>query len=79
MTATTHFQLAAEQARAAGDTDSFVRAALGSNLTQFLAGMPPDHSIALLTEAEAAIAPEDNGDGASFLRTSLARTSCEAT
>ena len=58
--ATTHFQLAAEQARAAGDTDSFVRAALGSNLTQFLAGMPPDHSIALLTEAEAAIAPEDD-------------------
>ena len=39
--ATTHFQLAAEQARAAGDTDSFVRAALGSTSPSSSRACPP--------------------------------------
>ena len=57
--ATTHYLVAAEQARQANDTQSFVRVALGYDNAQFLAGMPLDQSVTLLTEAEAQI---DVGD-----------------
>ncbi len=58
--ATTHYLVAAEQARQANDTDSFVRVALGYDIAQFLLGMPLDQSVALLTEAEAKIASDDD-------------------
>jgi class 3 adenylate cyclase/tetratricopeptide (TPR) repeat protein len=58
--AITHFLVAAEQARQADDIDSFVRAALGYDVAQFLGGLPLDQSVALLTEAEAKIAPDDD-------------------
>jgi class 3 adenylate cyclase len=59
-TATTHYLTAAEQARQANDTESFVRIALGYDIAQFLLGMPLDKSVALLTEAEAKIARDDD-------------------
>jgi len=58
--ATTHYLLAAEQARQANDAESFVRVALGYDVAQFLGGLPLDKSVALLTEAEAKIAPADD-------------------
>ena len=58
--ATTHYLMAAEQARQANDIESFVRVALGYDTAQFLLGMPLDRSVALLTEAEAKIAPDDD-------------------
>ena len=54
--ATTHYLVAAEQARQANDTESFVRVALGYDTAQRLLGVPLDQSVALLTEAEAKIA-----------------------
>lgn len=70
--ATTHFQLAAEQARAAGDNDSFVRAALGYDMAQFLGGVPLHGSVAVLTEAVAVLAPDDDKQRCGVL-TRLAR------
>ena len=58
--ATTHSHMAAEQARQVDDTNSFVRAALGYDSAQFLGGMPLEQSVALLMEAEAKIAPDDD-------------------
>jgi tetratricopeptide (TPR) repeat protein len=58
--ATTHYHMAAEQARQANDTDSLVRVAVGYDIAQFLGGSPLDRSVALLTEAEAKIAPDDD-------------------
>jgi class 3 adenylate cyclase/tetratricopeptide (TPR) repeat protein len=58
--ATMHFYRAAEQARQADDTSNFVRAALGYDLAQFLAGVPPDESIVLLMEGEAKIDSDDD-------------------
>src|SRR5271157_5497280 len=58
--ATTHSLVAAEQARQANDTESFVRVALGYDTAQFLLGVPLDRSVALLTEAEAKIARDDD-------------------
>jgi class 3 adenylate cyclase/tetratricopeptide (TPR) repeat protein len=58
--ATKHFHVAAEQARQTDDTNSFVRVALGYDLAQFGSGLPLDRSVALLTEAEAKIAPDDD-------------------
>jgi tetratricopeptide (TPR) repeat protein len=58
--ATTHFHMAAEQARQVDDTNSFVRAALGYDDAQFLGGMPLEQSVALLLEAEARIAHDDD-------------------
>ncbi len=58
--ATTHFLMAAEQARQADDTDSFVRATLGYDIAQFLGGFSLDQSIVLLKEAETKIAPDDD-------------------
>ena len=60
MTATTHYLMAAEQARQANDIESFVRVALGYDTAQFLLGVPLDRSVALLTEAEAKIARDDD-------------------
>jgi class 3 adenylate cyclase/tetratricopeptide (TPR) repeat protein len=59
-TAASHYLTAAEQARQANDTESFVRIALGYDIAQFLLGMPLDKSVALLTEAEAKIARDDD-------------------
>ena len=58
--ATTHYLTAAEQARQANDIESFVRVALGYDTAQFLLGVPLDRSVALLTEAEAKIARDDD-------------------
>ena len=58
--ATTHYHMAAEQARQADDTDSFVRAALGYDIAQFLGGFSLDQSVVLLKEAETKIAPDDD-------------------
>jgi predicted ATPase len=58
--ATTHYLIAAEQARESNDTDSFVRIALGYDAAQFLLGVPLDQSVALLTEAEAKIARQND-------------------
>ncbi len=58
--ATTQYLIAAEQARQAKDTDSFVRVALGYDTAQFLTGLPLDQSVALLAEAEAMIARDDD-------------------
>ena len=58
--ATTHFLMAAEQARQADDTDSLVRAALGYDIAQFLGGFSLDQSVVLLKEAETNIAPDDD-------------------
>ena len=58
--ATTHYLVAAEQARQANDTESFMRVALGYDTAQFLSGMPLDQSVKLLTEAEARIARDDD-------------------
>ena len=58
--ATTHYLVAAEQARQANDTESFVRVALGYDSAQFHLGMPLHQSAALLTEAEAKIARDDD-------------------
>ena len=57
--ATTHYLMAAEQAREANDTGSFVRAALGYDLAQYPLGINLDQSVALLTEAEAKITRDD--------------------
>ena len=57
--ATTHYLVAAEQARRTNDTESFVRVALGYDIAQFLQGTPLDQSVALLTEAEARISVGD--------------------
>ena len=58
--ATTNFHMAAEQARAMADVPSFVRAALGYDDSSFIAGIPLELSIAILTEAEALVAPDDD-------------------
>jgi class 3 adenylate cyclase/tetratricopeptide (TPR) repeat protein len=58
--ATTHFHMAAEQARQVDNTNGFVRAALGYDDAQFLGGMSLEQSVALLLEAEARIAPDDD-------------------
>ena len=58
--AATHYLIAAEEARQANDTESFVRVALGYDIAQFLGGLPLDRSAALLTEAEAKIARDDD-------------------
>ncbi len=58
--AATHFLVAAEQARRANDIESFVRVALGYDTAQSLLGVPLDRSAALLAEAEAKIAPDDD-------------------
>jgi tetratricopeptide (TPR) repeat protein len=58
--ATTHYLTAAEQTRQANDIESLVRVALGYDTSQFLLGMPLDQSVALLTEAEAKIARDDD-------------------
>ena len=70
--ATVQFHTAAEEARAAGDIDSFVRASLGFDTAQFLSGMPLDPSVALLTEAQSATAPGDDRQRCHIL-TRLAR------
>ncbi len=70
--AATHYLIAADQARGANDTDSFVRAALGYDSAQFLLGMPLDRSVALLTEAEAKIA-RDNDKQRCLILSGLAR------
>src|SRR5271165_463626 len=58
--ATTHSLVAAEQARQANDTDSFVRVALGYEHAEEFLGVPLHQSVALLTEAEAKIARDDD-------------------
>ena len=58
--ATTHYLMAAEQARQANDAESFARVALGYDTAQFLGGMSLDRSVALLTEAEAKTVPDDD-------------------
>jgi class 3 adenylate cyclase len=58
--ATAHYLIASEQARQVNDIDSFVRIALGYDVAQFLLGMRLDQSVALLTEAEAKIARDDD-------------------
>jgi class 3 adenylate cyclase/tetratricopeptide (TPR) repeat protein len=58
--AITHFYMAAEQARAAADIPIFVRAALGYDDALFIAGVPLDPSVAILTEAASVIAPDDD-------------------
>ena len=58
--ATTPYLATAEQARQADDIESFVRVALGYDTSQFLLGVPLDRSTALLTEAEAKIAHDDD-------------------
>jgi class 3 adenylate cyclase len=55
-----HYHVAAEQARQANDTNSFVRAALGYDIGQFLGGFSLDQSVVLLKEAETKIAPDDD-------------------
>jgi class 3 adenylate cyclase/tetratricopeptide (TPR) repeat protein len=71
--ATTHYLVAAEQARQANDIESFVRVALGYDTAQFLLSMPLDKSVALLTEAEAKIARDDDKKRC-FLLCRLARS-----
>ena len=58
--AATHFHMAAEQARQANDTNSLVRVALGYDIVQLYGNLPLDQSVALLTEAEAKVAPDDD-------------------
>ena len=58
--AAAHYLVAAEQARQADDTDSFVRIAVGYDTAQFLGNEALDQSLALLTEADARTA---FGDG----------------
>ena len=58
--ATTHYLTAAEQARQANDTESFVRVALGYDTAQYTLGMPLGPSVALLMEAESKIARDDD-------------------
>ncbi len=70
--ATTQYLLAADQARQANDTDSFVRIALGYDIAQYLGGLPLDQSVALLREAEARIAPA-NGNQRCLILARLAR------
>jgi predicted ATPase/class 3 adenylate cyclase len=54
-----HYRTVAEQARAADDTDSIVRVAVGYDTAQFLLGMPANESVARLTHAEAKLARDD--------------------
>jgi hypothetical protein len=54
------YLMAAEQARQANDSVSFVRGALGYDDSQFLSGLPLDRSVALLVEAEEKIASDDD-------------------
>jgi class 3 adenylate cyclase/tetratricopeptide (TPR) repeat protein len=70
--ATTHYLIAADQARESNDTDSFVRVALGYDAAQFNSGMPLGQSVALLTEAEAKIA-RDNDKQRCLILSGLAR------
>ncbi len=63
---TTHYLVAAEQARQANDTESLVRVALGYDTAQFLLGVPLDRSVALLTEAEAKIARASSTSGSAL-------------
>jgi class 3 adenylate cyclase/tetratricopeptide (TPR) repeat protein len=58
--AITHFYIATEQARAAADVPSFVRAALGYDDALFIAGVPLKPSIATLTEAKSLVGPDDD-------------------
>ncbi len=58
--AATQYRVAAEQARRANDSDSFVRVALGYDSVRYILGMSLERSVALLTEAEAKIAPDDD-------------------
>jgi class 3 adenylate cyclase/tetratricopeptide (TPR) repeat protein/type II secretory pathway predicted ATPase ExeA len=58
--ATTHYLSAAEHAREANDAESFMRVALGYDTAQYVRGLNHDQSIALLTEAEAKIARDDD-------------------
>jgi class 3 adenylate cyclase/tetratricopeptide (TPR) repeat protein/ABC-type transport system involved in cytochrome c biogenesis ATPase subunit len=58
--AATHFHMSAEQARQADDTNSFVRAVLGYDAVQFFGSLQLEQSVALLMEAEAKIAPDDD-------------------
>ena len=56
----TNFHLAADQARRADDSVSFVSAALGYDAAQFLAGEALDRSVALLEEARSSIPAADD-------------------
>ena len=59
--AVTLFRVATEQARREDNASSFVRAALGFDLAQFLGGgVARDQSIMFLTEAESKTAPGDD-------------------
>ena len=58
--AITHYVTAAEQAREANDIESFVRVALGYDTALSLLGMPLHRSVALLAEAEAKFARDDD-------------------
>jgi hypothetical protein len=58
--ATSHYLVAAEQARKVDDGESFSRVSVGYDTAQFLGSMPLDRSIAFLTEAEAKIANDDD-------------------
>jgi tetratricopeptide (TPR) repeat protein len=55
-----HFHIAAERARAMADIPSFVRAAAGYEDALFNAGVPLNPSIAILSEAESVVAPDDD-------------------
>ena len=57
--ATTHYLICAEQSRQANDAESFMRVVLGYDMAVFLLGKTLDQSVALLTEAEAKIAGDD--------------------
>ena len=71
--AATHFHMAAEQARQANDTNSLVRVALGYDIVQLYGNLPLDQSVALLTEAEAKVAPDDDKQRCLILGSARAR------
>jgi predicted ATPase len=77
--AATQYRVAADHARQADDADSFVRVAIGYDWAQFLLGMPLEQSAALLTEAEAKIAPDDDRQRCQVLSSSRGRTCFSAT
>jgi tetratricopeptide (TPR) repeat protein len=53
------FRLAAQFSREAGNTEAFIRSALGFDIAQFLSAKPLAESLQLLTEAMAKIDPDD--------------------
>ena len=61
------YRLTAQLAREAGDTEAFIRSALGFDVAQFLAAKPLAEMIELLTEAMGKIEPGISGRGVSFL------------